>query len=278
MGKIVRLGKLKKLLKPGECTLVGGAFDLFHTGHLRFLRAASKQGRPLVVIVQTDKMVRIRKGFSRPIVSENHRAEIISALEFVDYVLILDRATHYDRYIEAIRPRNIVFFKENMHYRMRRAKEIERKFPKTKVIFISKKGFGRKVMNTSKIIKKICNPPIRKKVGDVIVDQLYELSEKSPSKVGKISAILTNGKKIVKIGGNTKSERHAEMQILSKKIKGANLADCCLYVLIPPCIQCSEKIVKTRLKTVYYLHAYGNDDGIALLRKSGIKVSKYHWG
>lgn len=277
MGKIISLRQIKAILKPWEATLVGGAFDLFHVGHLRYLRAASRYGRPLVVIVQTDKAVSIRKGSTRPIIHQEQRAEIIAALEFVDYVLILDRPSHYDGYIEVIKPRHLIFFKENLHYRKRRARDIVNKFQNVKVVFIGPKEVGNKVMSTTRIAQKIMAKPIVKSARNPIVRALTEISSKSQAKVGKISALLVDRGKIVAKAGNNRSERHAEVLLLKDVMrKKSSLHTSELYVLIPPCIMCAELIVKTPLQRVYYLHDYGNGDGVKLLEKHGIECKPIH--
>ena len=138
MGRVIKLKDVKKFIKPHESVLVGGVFDLFHIGHLTFLKDCAKLGRPLVVIVQSDKTVTLRKGFNRPIIKQSSRAGIVAALEFVDFVLILDKPSHYDSYLQTISPKIYVFSKENMIYRLNRAKLIKKNFPKLKVKFVSR--------------------------------------------------------------------------------------------------------------------------------------------
>ena len=68
-----------------------GCFDLIHPGHTRLLQAARKLGDVLVVAINSDASVRgLNKGPDRPILPEAERAEIIAALEGVDYVTIFD--------------------------------------------------------------------------------------------------------------------------------------------------------------------------------------------
>lgn len=68
-----------------------GCFDLIHPGHTRLLQAARKLGDVLVVAVNSDASVRgLNKGPDRPILPQAERAEIIAALEGVDYVTIFD--------------------------------------------------------------------------------------------------------------------------------------------------------------------------------------------
>lgn len=70
-----------------------GVFDLLHPGHIRYLRAARREGDLLIVGTNSDRSVRSNKGPTRPIVVEKERAEILAALEFVDAVLLFDEDT-----------------------------------------------------------------------------------------------------------------------------------------------------------------------------------------
>ena len=65
-----------------------GAFDLLHIGHVRNLQIAKSAGDILIVGVNSDRSVRTHKDKTRPIVPEMERAEVIAALEAVDYVFI----------------------------------------------------------------------------------------------------------------------------------------------------------------------------------------------
>lgn len=70
-----------------------GCFDLLHVGHIRSFRDAKALGDVLIVGINSDASVRSVKGDSRPIVSQADRAELIAALEMVDYVTIFDEST-----------------------------------------------------------------------------------------------------------------------------------------------------------------------------------------
>ena len=67
-----------------------GCFDLLHVGHIRSLRDARALGDILIVGINSDAGVRRIKGDSRPIVNQQDRAEVIAALETVDYVTVFD--------------------------------------------------------------------------------------------------------------------------------------------------------------------------------------------
>ena len=70
-----------------------GCFDLLHPGHTRYLADARNLGDLLIVAVNSDRSVRSLKGEGRPIFPQEERAEILAALEAVDYVTIFDDLT-----------------------------------------------------------------------------------------------------------------------------------------------------------------------------------------
>jgi len=67
-----------------------GAFDILHVGHVRSLYAARQYGDCLIVGLNSDSSVRGYKGPNRPINNQADRADFLSALECVDYVVIFD--------------------------------------------------------------------------------------------------------------------------------------------------------------------------------------------
>jgi rfaE bifunctional protein nucleotidyltransferase chain/domain len=73
-----------------KVVFTNGCFDLLHVGHIRYLRKAKKLGDILVVGLNTDRSVKEIKGQKRPIVSQKDRAEVLAALESVDYVVLFD--------------------------------------------------------------------------------------------------------------------------------------------------------------------------------------------
>lgn len=93
--KIVSLEKLKEIvfkLKSQKKKIVttNGVFDILHIGHIRYLGKARELGDCLIVGLNSDSSVKRLKGESRPINNQNDRAEVLSALEFVNYVLIFE--------------------------------------------------------------------------------------------------------------------------------------------------------------------------------------------
>ena len=84
-----------RLLREGGRRIVftNGCFDLLHAGHVRYLQAARELGDALVLGLNADVSVKRLKGNSRPLVPENDRALVLSALESVSLVVIFGEDT-----------------------------------------------------------------------------------------------------------------------------------------------------------------------------------------
>jgi rfaE bifunctional protein nucleotidyltransferase chain/domain len=76
-----------------QVVLANGCFDVLHAGHVRYLQGAKALGDLLIVGVNADDQVRRLKGAGRPVTSESERAEIVAALECVDFVTIFREPT-----------------------------------------------------------------------------------------------------------------------------------------------------------------------------------------
>jgi len=83
--------------------MANGCFDVLHAGHVRYLAGARALGDLLVVGINSDSQVSLLKGPGRPILNERERAEIVAALEPVNYVTIFSEPT-VERLLLALRP------------------------------------------------------------------------------------------------------------------------------------------------------------------------------
>ncbi len=93
MGCVITLPELEKrvaeLRRDGrKIAFANGHFDLLHVGHLRYLRGAREQGDVLIVGLNDDRSVAALKGEGRPVVPAAERAELLAALEPVDFVTV----------------------------------------------------------------------------------------------------------------------------------------------------------------------------------------------
>jgi D-beta-D-heptose 7-phosphate kinase/D-beta-D-heptose 1-phosphate adenosyltransferase len=112
MSKITPRNELKstvdRLKREGKkVVFTNGCFDILHAGHTRYLREARKLGDALILALNSDSSVRTIKGPMRPIVPEAERAEVVAALDSVDYVTVFDELTPLEL-IEFLRPDVIV--------------------------------------------------------------------------------------------------------------------------------------------------------------------------
>lgn len=110
--KVVKREFLAEIIKQfkdeGKIVVsTSGCFDILHAGHVRYLREAKEKGDILVIMLNSDKSVRMLKGSSRPIVCEEDRAYILEALEMVDYICIFDEETPCDL-IQQIQPNMVI--------------------------------------------------------------------------------------------------------------------------------------------------------------------------
>jgi len=79
--------KVKELRAQGlTIATLNGSFDLLHAGHLYIIQQASLQADKLFLCLNSDRSIQLYKSPKRPIITLQHRLEMIAALEFVDYV------------------------------------------------------------------------------------------------------------------------------------------------------------------------------------------------
>ncbi len=97
------LVKIQKLRVGKKIVFTNGCFDLLHVGHVRYLQAARNLGGILVVALNTDASVKKLKGPTRPVQTENDRAEILAALGSVDFTFLFGEETP-ERIIKLMKP------------------------------------------------------------------------------------------------------------------------------------------------------------------------------
>ncbi|MBI3752935.1 MAG: D-glycero-beta-D-manno-heptose 1-phosphate adenylyltransferase [Deltaproteobacteria bacterium] len=109
--KLVTLRRLKNILqgvrKKKTVVFTNGCFDIIHAGHVQYLRKAKSLGDILVVGLNSDSSVKMIKGEKRPIVPQRERAEVLSGLGAIDYVVLFNEPTPI-KLIQAILPDALV--------------------------------------------------------------------------------------------------------------------------------------------------------------------------
>lgn len=93
--KIKTLEELKEIIKKlkkqnKKIVTTNGVFDILHLGHVKYLEEAKKLGDVLIVAINSDSSTKQIKGPKRPINNQEARAQVLSALEFVDFIVIFN--------------------------------------------------------------------------------------------------------------------------------------------------------------------------------------------
>jgi rfaE bifunctional protein nucleotidyltransferase chain/domain len=136
MNKILTIQKgieiAQKLKKQNKSIVVaGGFFDILHLGHIKFLEKSKKYGDYLFVLLEEDLKAK-KKGIKRPINSQGDRAKVLSAIQSVDYIILLKNMTNneaYDKLMIEIKPDTITttYGDRNATHKERQAKLVQGK-------------------------------------------------------------------------------------------------------------------------------------------------------
>lgn len=86
----------EEMLHKRKIVFTNGCFDILHRGHITYLAKARQLGDLLVVGLNSDASVRRLKGPQRPVNDEMARAQVLAALEVVDYVVLFEEDTPYN--------------------------------------------------------------------------------------------------------------------------------------------------------------------------------------
>ncbi|MCE5218036.1 PfkB family carbohydrate kinase [bacterium] len=94
-GKLRSREELARIVQAAKAqgkkiAFTNGCFDLIHPGHVTYLRQAAELGDALIVALNSDSSVQSLKGPTRPILKQDERAMILSALESVTWITIFD--------------------------------------------------------------------------------------------------------------------------------------------------------------------------------------------
>lgn len=106
MTKILTDSNFADIPKEGV-VLAGGCFDVIHLAHIKFLKLAKEKGQFLVLLLESDENIRQMKGKDRPVNNQIARAENLSKLETVDYIILLKKPTssnYYENIVKSIQP------------------------------------------------------------------------------------------------------------------------------------------------------------------------------
>jgi len=105
--KIIKRTEIKEVVsrlksEGKKIVFTNGCFDLLHVGHVRYLNETKGLGDVLVLGLNSDASVSAIKP-GRPVVPEEQRAEVLSALSMIDYIVLFEEDTPYEL-IKDVRP------------------------------------------------------------------------------------------------------------------------------------------------------------------------------
>lgn len=108
MGKVVNQTEIINIVRNGQkdgktFVATNGCFDILHVGHVRYLQKTKSLADLSIVMLNSDKSVKMIKGDDRPINNEQDRAELLSALSCVDYVVLFEEKSPA-KLLENIKP------------------------------------------------------------------------------------------------------------------------------------------------------------------------------
>lgn len=107
------VGRLKEENKKIVLTL--GSWDMLHVGHMRYIQQAKKCGDFLIVGVDSDRKIKERKGNDRPIVPQNERIEMLSHINHIDGIYLIDLTDTSISIAEIIKPDILVVSKTSQN-------------------------------------------------------------------------------------------------------------------------------------------------------------------
>ena len=97
--------KIRKISKKNNKKLVvtNGCFDILHPGHIKIFKSSKNMGDKLLVLVNSDKSIKLNKGKKRPIIKLNDRIQILSSIQYIDYLVVFNNKTP-EKIISKIKP------------------------------------------------------------------------------------------------------------------------------------------------------------------------------
>ena len=291
-------------------TMVCGYFDLLHAGHVEFLKKCRGIGNPLLVVVYTDDICRIKKP-NRPVINEKDRTALISELECVDWVFVSNRFPNEENgaLYRKIAPKTVVFSKaENSNnIKNKEVLLLRKNFTEVQIKYVLRQ---RSDISTTQIIDKITNKTnvinaqekltfltSRKKIQAELIKQ----SLKSNAPIKNAALILNNttaqlmaagfnyhpsfkgkvifhNKKTVEYIQNLPRPMHAEMSaVINFMVKYNTLPNenYTLYSTSLPCAGCAEFLRRVNIKSVRYFKGFDNNFGELILLSSQVDIKKF---
>lgn len=121
-----QLAEIIKTLRTQKkkIVLTQGTFDLVHIGHGRYLEKAKSYGNVLIVGVDSDEKVKLRKGPDRPVVPEAERTEMLTYFNSVDLVVLKKNVEKKFELVKIVQP-DVLIVTAETHQRYTPAQLVE---------------------------------------------------------------------------------------------------------------------------------------------------------
>lgn len=269
--------------------LVQGSWDLFHLGHLKYIKKAKSLCDFLVIGMDSDEKIRARKGPGRPIIPEKERYEFIKQLNIAQGIIVKQLNEQKWGLIKELRPDVLIVIKENYSdEQLEKLKEFV-----GKIIVLPRQSEG----STSNVIRNVIISSnkstienLEEKVDKAVEDfkethkkdlkkdepipfMIKHMKESTDWKCPVIAACYYNDEwhygvnqsdfSIPKYDTENRTElyyatnRHSEIDLL-KKIGKVEQIDFPIYVTLFPCDKCMKVLIDKGVKKIYYIDDHPN--------------------
>lgn len=264
--------------------LVQGSWDLFHVGHLKYIKKAMRRCDFLVIGLDGDEKIRKRKGPSRPIIPEVERYELLKELGLADVIVIKGPNEPKWGLIKAVRPDVLIAIQEN--YKPEDISQLEQFCGRIEIlprqsekstsdavrrIMIADKSEQFKLMDeriTNIVEKKKQKIGFSEDMGEPLPQLLEYLKESTDSVCPVAVGCFWQGR--WHFGANQIDLRlpqhdidnrtelfyatvdHAETNLL-KKLGNIDILDVPIWTTLFPCDRCMKVLKDKGVKEIYYL-------------------------
>lgn len=73
-----------------KTVLITGTYDILHPGHIELFKYAKTLGNYLIICLDSDRLVKEKKGTKRPFFNENERIEMLRSIKYIDEIYLFD--------------------------------------------------------------------------------------------------------------------------------------------------------------------------------------------
>lgn len=279
------LESLNKAKEQGKkIGLVQGSWDLFHIGHLKYIKKAKEACDYLIIGMDGDLKIKKRKGNGRPIIPEDERYEFIKLLNVADDIVIKEVDEEKWGLIKSISPDVLIVIKDN--YSDKQIEDLEKICGEVKILDrqsetstsdkIRKITLANQKNKIDRLKEKLDNSieEFKKRISysedmsDEIQKLVTHLYDSTDWKVPVAAACLHNGNwyygankadfSLPKCDIDNRTElfystvEHAEINLL-KHMGDIEKIDSPIYVTLFPCDKCMKVLIEKGIKKIYYL-------------------------